>query len=249
MPSWRGLPPAAPGSGSTRRSPPSICARMSRPAAARSVPLADPARLPRATKNQTEIAGTRAAHRRDGAAVPRCWPGSTARRPATLDEITAVTQLEEFRRHDRRRNADAAARRSPSTPSPAPGRTARSCTTASRTPATAASQASELFLHRFRRAIPGRHHRHHPHRRRRHADRRDAPALYDRAQGHGRHLDAALSRGNARHGHRRRRPASPTGRPASTMRTAPGTASAHICRCMKGRSASPRPAAKNCWPA
>ena len=45
--------------------------RWSRRAAARSVELADPARLPRATKNQTEIAGARAAHRRDGAAVAK----------------------------------------------------------------------------------------------------------------------------------------------------------------------------------
>ncbi|MEP9396250.1 aminopeptidase P family protein [Mesorhizobium sp. KR2-14] len=58
----------------------------------------DPARLPRATKNQAEIQGARAAHRRDGAAVAKllCW--LDAQKPGTLDEIKAVTQLEEMRR-------------------------------------------------------------------------------------------------------------------------------------------------------
>ena len=55
--------------------------------------------------------------------------------------------------------------------------------------------------------------------------------------------------GHARRGHRRRRPARATGRPASTTPMAPAMASAPICRCMKGRSASPRPAPKSCWPA
>jgi len=59
---------------------------------------ADPARLPRATKNQTELQGARAAHRRDGAAVAKllCW--LDAQKPETLDEIKLVTQLEETRR-------------------------------------------------------------------------------------------------------------------------------------------------------
>jgi Xaa-Pro aminopeptidase len=58
----------------------------------------DPARLPRATKNQAEIQGARAAHRRDGAAVAKllCW--LDAQKPDTLDEIKLVTQLEEMRR-------------------------------------------------------------------------------------------------------------------------------------------------------
>ncbi|MEP9371800.1 aminopeptidase P family protein [Mesorhizobium sp. KR1-2] len=58
----------------------------------------DPARLPRATKNQAEIQGARAAHRRDGAAVAKllCW--LDAQKPNTLDEIKMVTQLEEMRR-------------------------------------------------------------------------------------------------------------------------------------------------------
>ncbi|ESY19812.1 MULTISPECIES: aminopeptidase P family protein [unclassified Mesorhizobium] len=62
------------------------------------VSAADPARIPRATKNQAEIAGSRAAHRRDGAAVAKllCW--LERQKPGTLDEITVVTKLEEERR-------------------------------------------------------------------------------------------------------------------------------------------------------
>ncbi|RLP24709.1 aminopeptidase P family protein [Mesorhizobium sp. YM1C-6-2] len=58
----------------------------------------DPARIPRATKNGAEIAGARAAHRRDGAAVVKllCWLDAQA--PDTLDEIAVVTKLEEKRR-------------------------------------------------------------------------------------------------------------------------------------------------------
>ena len=58
----------------------------------------DPARSPRATKNQAEIAGSRAAHRRDGAAVAKllCW--LERQKPGSLDEITVVTKLEETRR-------------------------------------------------------------------------------------------------------------------------------------------------------
>ena len=43
---------------------------------------ADPIALMKAVKNAAEIAGTRAAHLRDGAAVATSWPGSTARRRA-----------------------------------------------------------------------------------------------------------------------------------------------------------------------
>ncbi|MBZ9856633.1 aminopeptidase P family protein [Mesorhizobium sp. CA13] len=58
----------------------------------------DPARIPRATKNQAEINGSRAAHRRDGAAVAKllCWLDH--QKPGSLDEIAVVTRLEETRR-------------------------------------------------------------------------------------------------------------------------------------------------------
>lgn len=58
----------------------------------------DPARIPRATKNRAELDGSRAAHRRDGAAVTRflCWLDS--QQPGVIDEITAATRLEQLRR-------------------------------------------------------------------------------------------------------------------------------------------------------
>jgi Xaa-Pro aminopeptidase len=58
----------------------------------------DPARIPRATKNRAEIEGSRAAHRRDGAAVAKllCW--LDRQQPGRLDEIAVVTKLEECRR-------------------------------------------------------------------------------------------------------------------------------------------------------
>ena len=59
--------------------------------------LPDPARLPRATKNAAELAGSRAAHRRDGAAMVRflCW--LDRQQPGTVDEIATVKALETFR--------------------------------------------------------------------------------------------------------------------------------------------------------
>lgn len=60
---------------------------------------ADPCILPKAIKNPAEISGARAAHIRDGAAVVRylAWLDS-ATAHGTLDEISAVKKLEEFRR-------------------------------------------------------------------------------------------------------------------------------------------------------
>ncbi len=58
----------------------------------------DPARLPRAAKNAAEIAGTRAAHRRDGAAVVAFLAWLDAQEPGSVDEIAAVTRLEDCRR-------------------------------------------------------------------------------------------------------------------------------------------------------
>lgn len=60
---------------------------------------ADPCILPKAIKNAAEIAGARAAHKRDAAAVVRylAWLDQAAA-GGSLDEITAVKKLEEFRR-------------------------------------------------------------------------------------------------------------------------------------------------------
>lgn len=62
------------------------------------VTMPDPARLPRATKNATEIAGARAAHRRDGAAIAAMLCYLDRQVPGSLDEIATVTALEGFRR-------------------------------------------------------------------------------------------------------------------------------------------------------
>lgn len=59
---------------------------------------ADPVILPRARKNPTELAGTRAAHRRDGAAFVRFLHWFAAESPlGTLDEAGAADRLRAFR--------------------------------------------------------------------------------------------------------------------------------------------------------
>ncbi len=61
----------------------------------------DPCALPRAIKNQTELAGMRSAHVRDGAAVVRFLAWLHANVPGErLDEIAAAEKLFEFRRQD-----------------------------------------------------------------------------------------------------------------------------------------------------
>ena len=132
------------------------------------VAAADPARLPRATKNQTEIAGTRAAHRRDGAAVAKMLAWLDRQAPGSIDEITAV---------------DAARGNPPQTgeETQMPLRDVSFDTISGAGPNGAimhyrVSRATNRTLgdgravpDRFRRAVPGRHDRHHPHRRRRHS--------------------------------------------------------------------------------
>jgi len=61
------------------------------------VSAADPARLPRATKNAAELAGTRNAHRRDGAAMARFIGWMDAQQPGMVDEIAAAVKLEQCR--------------------------------------------------------------------------------------------------------------------------------------------------------
>jgi len=58
----------------------------------------DPARLPRACKNQAELDGSAGVHRQDGAAMVRFLAWLDAQQPGTVDEITAASRLEEFRR-------------------------------------------------------------------------------------------------------------------------------------------------------
>ena len=61
------------------------------------IKLADPARLPRAIKNEGELAGSRAAHRRDGIAMVRFLAWLDRQAPGSIDEITAAERLEAFR--------------------------------------------------------------------------------------------------------------------------------------------------------
>ncbi|WP_136656326.1 aminopeptidase P family protein [Nitratireductor sp. XY-223] len=62
------------------------------------VEKADPARLPRAQKNAVELAGSRTAHERDGAAMVSFLAWIDRQQPGTVDEIGAVRRLEEARR-------------------------------------------------------------------------------------------------------------------------------------------------------
>ncbi|MEC5322615.1 aminopeptidase P family protein [Aurantimonas sp. A3-2-R12] len=61
------------------------------------VDMPDPARLPRAIKNTGEIAGSRTAHRRDGAAVSSFLAWLDRQPPGSITEITAAQRLESLR--------------------------------------------------------------------------------------------------------------------------------------------------------
>ncbi len=61
------------------------------------VEATDPARIPRAQKNKTELAGTRAAHIRDGAAVSSFLAWYDEQKPGTLTEIDVAEKLETCR--------------------------------------------------------------------------------------------------------------------------------------------------------
>lgn len=60
----------------------------------------DPCLLPKACKTTAELDGTRAAHRRDGAAVSKflCWLDANATKGGGVDEIMAAEKLQSFRR-------------------------------------------------------------------------------------------------------------------------------------------------------
>lgn len=57
----------------------------------------DPVILPRATKNQTEIDGSRSAHLRDGVALSKFLYWLDLQAPGTISEVDAATRLEEIR--------------------------------------------------------------------------------------------------------------------------------------------------------
>ncbi|UWQ27486.1 aminopeptidase P family protein [Leisingera sp. M523] len=66
----------------------------------RIVPAGDPCALPKARKNAAEIAGSAAAHLRDGAAIVEMLAWLDAQPPGTITEIDAVRKLEALRRED-----------------------------------------------------------------------------------------------------------------------------------------------------
>ncbi|KEG22276.1 hypothetical protein H708_00828 [Bartonella bacilliformis VAB9028] len=61
------------------------------------ITLSDPASLPRAIKNNTELNGARKAHLRDGLALIRFFSWLDKQIPGTISEISAAQKLEEFR--------------------------------------------------------------------------------------------------------------------------------------------------------
>ena len=70
-------------------------------AGARILPLRDPTIVPKAVKNETEIAGQKAAQARDGAAISRFLRGVEQEAPrGKLDELTASDRLEALRREN-----------------------------------------------------------------------------------------------------------------------------------------------------
>ncbi len=61
------------------------------------ITLADPAALPRAIKNSTELNGARKAHLRDGIALTRFFSWLDKQTLGSINEISAAQKLEEFR--------------------------------------------------------------------------------------------------------------------------------------------------------
>ena len=138
---------------------------------------ADPITLIKAIKNTTEIAGTQAAHLRDGAAVANflAWFDREAPK-GKLTEIDAVAALETFRR-------DTGLLKEVSFPSISGAGPNGAIVHYRVTRATnRVIKSGELFLIDFRRAVRRRHHRHHPHCRGRHAHGRHARPLHPRAE-------------------------------------------------------------------
>ena len=226
--------PSAP-CGSTRRPRADALARIVTGAGGKVTRGADPIALMKAVKNPVEIEGAREAQRRDGAAMARFLAWFDREAPSgKLTEIDAVEALETLPPRDRRCSRTCRFR-----PSPAPDRTAPSCTTASPAQTNRTIAPGELFLidsggqyedgttDITRTVAVGEPT----------AEMRERFTL--RAQGPHRDRARGVSRRHHRRAARPVRAARICGRPASTSITAPATASAAICRCTKGRRASP----------
>ena len=154
---------------------------------------ADPCLLPKACKNPVELDGTRAAHRRDGAAVTRflAWLAREAPKGG-LREIAASDRLEAFRR-------DGDYFRDLSFPTISGAGSNGAIVHYRATPGNRKDpRTGHALPARFRRAISRRHDRHHPHDRDRRAERRNARPFHPRAQGPYRARDRALPEGHDR---------------------------------------------------
>ena len=220
-------------SGRSRRS----SRRSTRPAR-RSIVEARPAILPKAIKNEVEIAGHKAAQARDGAALSRFLHWLSIEAPkGGVDELGAAAQAAGLppggRRPARSQLRHHFGRRPQRRDRPLPGQRGDQ----------PADRDGLDLSGRFGRPISGRHHRRHPHGRDRHADGRDdATASPASSRAISRSPAPAFPKGRAA----RSSTASPgsfCGRPGSITPTAPATASAASSRSTKGRSASRRPAA------
>ncbi len=196
---------------------------------------ADPITLMKAKKNPFELAGARAAHERDGAAMANflAWFAHEAPR-GRLTEIDAVKALETFRRAS-------PALKDLSFPTIAGAGPEFSHPPLSGQRRLQSENRARHFSHRQRRAIRRRHDRHHPHDRRRAAERAHARPVHPCAERSHRGRPRRLSAWNERRPDRRAGARARFGEPASISTTAPDTASGRISRCTKALSASPRP--------
>ena len=166
-------------------------------AGGKAIVKADPIARMKAVKNAVELAGTRAAHIRDGAALSRFLAWFDAEAPGGhLTEIDAAAALETFRR-------DTGALKDVSFPTIAAAGPHAAIAHYRVSDASNLKIGRGLFLDRQRRPVRGRHHRHHAHDQRRPADRRAARPLHPGAQGPHRHrardLSARDDRRPARH--------------------------------------------------
>ena len=235
------LPRPARGSRSTRCWRPKSCGMLVEDNGGTVVAAADPARIPRATKNAPRSpAARRPPPRRRGGRQAAVLARPPAAGHARRDRGRHAARGSRAARSARKRRCRCAT--SPSPPFPAPARTAPSCITACRAPPTACSATASCSC-----SIPARSIRTAP---------PTSPAPCRSAQptdemrerytlvlkGMIGISDAALPGRHARLRHRRRRPHGAVEARAAITPMAPAMASAPIWRCMKARSALPAPA-------
>ena len=191
----------------------------------------DPISLMKAVKNAAEIAGTRAAHRRDGAAVTRFLAWLAREAPSgRLTEIEAVEKLEALRDETGLLRELAFSTISGSGPNGAivhyrvTNRTNRALKPGELFLLDSGAQYEDGTTDITRTVAVGE------------PTRRDARPLHARAEGPHRHRPGGVPEGHVGGADRRASPARRCGRPGSISTTAPATASAATSRCTRGRS-------------